>query len=133
MYKCTDNVKEEILNTLGKNYHETGGLLGSTQPGLIDHFAFDNVFCCTEKGRYTPDVAFLNNILTDWHDKNISFVGLIHSPEDRETLSEADIKYEVQVIRLNAIESMIMGLYIQATRKIVLFKITSDGGATQIR
>lgn len=89
------SVYNEIMNKLGKEKPEFGGMLGwRDDPSYIDYYIFDQN-ASTKNDTYTPDVDFLNDIIAnEWENQGIYLGGFVHShPESHGMLSSADINY----------------------------------------
>lgn len=115
-------VKNEILQTLGQFAFETGGILGSCEGEVIDCFCFDKGIMNTGNS-YNPNVKYLNEILEEWNDNNIKFIGIIHSHMRRKTLSLADLYFAEKLMKSNLIEELIMSLFIIERHEIICYKI----------
>lgn len=58
---------------------EVGGLLGSTEKGVVDWICFDAGAPRKDRNQYVPDTGILNAVLTAWEDEGIRFVGIWHT------------------------------------------------------
>lgn len=94
----TDEVANQIENTIGSLPAETGGFLGTSDDKNIDHFYFDHT-AETSAVTYTPNVAAVNRKLREWSEAGVRLVGNIHShPEGHTRPSSADIKYAQRIM-----------------------------------
>lgn len=94
----TDDVANQIENTIGSLPAETGGFLGTSDGINIDHFYFDHT-AETSAVTYTPNVAAVNRKLKEWSEAGVRLVGNIHShPEGYTRPSNADIKYGQRIM-----------------------------------
>ena len=94
----TDEVANQIENTIGSLPAETGGFLGTSDGKNIDHFYFDHT-AETSAVTYTPNVAAVNRKLKEWSGAGGRLVGNIHShPEGHTRPSSADIKYAQRIM-----------------------------------
>lgn len=72
---------------------EAGGLLGSSD-GCICAFVYDPGTPDMTRGCYTPNIPFLNGVISQWQEQGITFSGIVHShPPGQSGLSEADLSY----------------------------------------
>ena len=95
------SVYEEILNILGKQKPELGGMLGwRDDQDYIDTFVFDDK-AKVGYAEYSPNTKYLMNVMdNDWVEKNIYLAGFVHShPRDCNQLSYADIEYAQRIMR----------------------------------
>ncbi len=77
--QMTASVLEEIKSTIGCLPHEQGGvLLGSLDDYIVTEFIFDRN-ARTSGGAYDPDLATLNSALEEAHERELHFLGFIHS------------------------------------------------------
>ena len=95
----TDEVANQIENTIGSLPAETGGFLGTSDGKNIDHFYFDHT-AETSAVTYTPNVVAVNRKLKEWSEAGVRLVGNIHShPEGYTRPSRADIKYAQRIMK----------------------------------
>ena len=103
-------VYDSIMNVLGCEKPELGGMLGYTkQQDYIDTFVFD-VNAHVDYAEYTPNVDYLNQVLEDdWYENEINLAGFVHShPGDFNRLSYADIEYAQRIMNAFNIDSIFM-------------------------
>ena len=94
----TDEVANQIENTIGSLPAETGGFLGTSDGKNVDHFYFDHT-AETSAVTYTPNVVAVNRKLKEWSEDGVRLVGNIHShPEGYTRPSRADIKYAQRIM-----------------------------------
>lgn len=85
-----ESVLQKIFTECPAVPPETGGLLGG-QGEIITYAVFDKNIPVTTRAEYMPNIAFLNQILTEWAKNGISFLGMFHShPCLEKELSEPD-------------------------------------------
>lgn len=88
-----NNVYKEIISNQREIPPETGGILGGTK-GRITIAVHDIGIQSEKKCSYTPNVEKMNQIIAEWKEKNIDFMGIYHSHFfGVDTLSEGDRKY----------------------------------------
>lgn len=81
----------QILDNCPCTPVEVGGIIGADDE-VINHFAIDEDGF--EYGRYSPNTEYLNQIISEWENKGISFWGIYHSHyPSGEKLSNADVEY----------------------------------------
>lgn len=90
----TEKVYQEIKNTIGSFRAEQGGILGSSDGQLIDHFYWDKE-ANTGLTTYSPNVELINHtILPNWNQNQIKLIGFVHShPKGFTKLSGGDLIY----------------------------------------
>lgn len=92
------SVYNQILNSFKFDY-EQGGILGSNN-NIVVAFNLDKRH--GSKQTYTPNIEKLNNIISEWHQKGITFVGLIHSHINNVGVySNSDLEYLKNIYILN--------------------------------
>lgn len=80
---------------------EVGGLLGSSQDGVIDNIYIDAGNSRTDCFQYTPNTAILNTVISEWEEAGISILGIWHThPVSSEGLglSSADKDYIASIL-----------------------------------
>lgn len=95
------SVYDSIINVLGREKPELGGMLGYTRKqDYIDTFVFD-VNAAVDYAEYTPNIDYLNQVIEeDWYENDISLAGFVHShPGDFNRLSYADIEYAQRIMQ----------------------------------
>ncbi len=105
----SEEVYQQILETIGTLKPEKGGMLGSTDGKIIDCFVFDKN-ANTGTAEYSPNTKFLNQVLEEeWSD--VSFKGFVHShPFNGSELSSADIEYAIRIMRAVSLQELFMPL-----------------------
>lgn len=76
---------------------ETGGLLGSHR-GIIDTICIDISHTITEQAMYIPNIQYLNQQLTNWHNSATNWEGLFHSHLANSPELSQDDKLYIQTI-----------------------------------
>lgn len=90
-----------ILNTIGKQPIETGGILGEKN-GIICEFYFDKNAKC-DKCEYVPEINDLNKVIEKWHEEGLLFIGIAHShPNGFDMPSQNDGLYAKIILSTNA-------------------------------
>lgn len=93
------NIKDKIINTIGKNKIESGGIIGIKENCIVSFF-FDKKIC--KEGQYTPSVRRLNKIIKKWSKDNVMFVGFVHShPNGYNRPSSDDFVYAEKILENN--------------------------------
>ena len=105
----SEEVYQQILETIGTLKPEKGGMLGSTDGKIIDSFVFDKN-ANTGTAEYSPNTKFLNRVLeAEWSD--VAFKGFVHShPFNGSELSSADIEYAMRIMRAVSLQELFMPL-----------------------
>lgn len=100
-------VYKEIVNTIGKNDPESGGILGGK--GLhCQKFYFDST-SRNSSNTYNPNTVKTNEVIKQWYSDDIEFIGIIHShPENIKQLSYSDKQYAYKLMKLNSFSRFIM-------------------------
>lgn len=120
----TKEVYDQILDTIGVQPPETGGVLGRKN-GIICKYFYDGN-ADINPYRYVPNVENINPILSQWLKEDIEFAGLIHShPENIKALSYADIYYARKILQENNLEYIIFPLVVKKAIYMYLIKESS--------
>lgn len=100
-------VYKEILNTIGEIDSESGGILGGK--GLhCQKFYFDST-STNSSNTYKPNILKTNEMIKQWYDSDIEFIGIIHShPKNIKQLSYSDKQYAYRLMKLNSFSHFIM-------------------------
>ena len=77
MYYIDSNIHQEIIETIGNSPIESGGIIG-IKNNIICKFYFDK-HSNHKNDKYIPNVESLNNVILDWYELNIEFIGIVHS------------------------------------------------------
>ena len=102
-----DAVYREIVNAIGKNDPESGGILGGKELHC-QKFYFDST-SIHSSNTYKPNTSKANEVIKQWYSDNIEFIGIIHShPEHIKQLSYSDIQYAYKLMKLNSFSHFIM-------------------------
>lgn len=97
----SDTVLSEMCNTISKYPRETGGIIGVNTSGEIIAFQFDQQ-SNLDLYEYHPDVNFLNEVINKkWAEKDIKFVGFVHSHMHNDALSQQDLVYAKEILNAN--------------------------------
>ncbi len=105
---------------------EQGGVLGGKN-GIITHFYLDNG---AERNSfyYKPNVQALNEVIENWYNDGIDFLGLAHShPKGKALLSASDISFAEQLIKSNRLQKCHFPLTAMKNEKWVIKAFTYDG------
>lgn len=85
-------------------FFEQGCILGKKDE-LVDSVFFDKGN--NKEGEYEPNIDILNNVLNDWFDKDIEFIGMAHShPNGLLLMSDADEKYMRELGKINDMDKL---------------------------
>ena len=121
------NIINEIINTIGKNKIELGGILG-LKDNCIVSFYFDKKLIY--KKQYIPNVIKINKIIKKWYKEDIMFIGFIHSHANGYNKpSKDDYIYAKKLIDTNKfLEYLIFPIVtiIDNEIKIDYYKFTDD-------
>lgn len=112
----TREVYEQIMDKLGTEKPELGGMLGWKEDELmIDTFVFDKNAQVSHV-EYTPNVEFLNGILqNEWERDGVNLAGFVHShPNDFGLLSQSDIDYARRIMETFDLDLFVMPIVTSA-------------------
>lgn len=111
-----NSVYKEIINTIGKNNPESGGILGGK--GLhCQTFYFDST-SINSGNTYKPNTLKTNEVIKEWYNDDVEFIGIIHShPENITQLSYSDIEYAHKLMGLNSFSRFIMIICVSSPTK----------------
>ncbi len=109
--KIRQEIFDKIYAVANSMNMEMGGILGSTQDGIVTDMiadlADDAVGC---KFEYSPNIDFLNTQIEIWAENDIDFLGLFHTHfSGSKNLSDADFEY-IKAI-MNASKGIVECLY----------------------
>lgn len=99
--KFIESAFNSIIDTIGSNKAETGGLLfGYEEDYIVRKIVFDR-HAETTKSSYTFNTEFLNpEVKRLWETENLSCIGFIHShPNGYSKPSSADISYFMSMFK----------------------------------
>lgn len=93
--KMRQKVVDLIFNIANSTKFEIGGILGSSEKGVITDMVPDlPMYACECRFEYYPNISYLNREILEWSNKNIEFMGLFHTHFSGScNLSEEDKKY----------------------------------------
>ena len=133
--KLTQAVYTQILETIGSEIPEKGGMLGSSDRKIATHFHYDATGASTEYS-YTPNTQELNTILDKWSRDGIYLVGMVHSHNPGcDFPSCMDIKYAERI--LNALphlsEFYLPILICEQKPTMISYKISIDENGVLIK
>lgn len=105
------DVLDEIFQEIKQYNYETGGIIGVNERGVISAFQFDETHS-SSPFEYCPNVDFLNDVINGkWANKNIVFVGFVHSHLNNGTLSTQDVIYAREILKKNCcLENIFIGV-----------------------
>ncbi len=106
MMICNKHEKEIVIQN--EVYHkllscplvppETGGILGEVNGIISKAIMIPNE--SNNKGVFSPDIFFLNDILDSWYKEGVVFAGMFHTHADNwESLSKADVQYIEKIMQ----------------------------------
>lgn len=132
--KIEINVYKKIVFSIPDTLPETGGIIGG-KDGVITAVEFD---CGTQIGKkcsYSPSVEYLNAVLKDWKEKDITFYGIFHTHYfGVETLSAGDKEYIMKI--MNSMPETITKLYfplvVMPQRKMIAYAAVKEKGQLKI-
>ncbi len=97
-FKITDKIYDRLYNFIGTHPAERGVMLGSSDGETIDTCAEDHN-ANTSSAAYDPDIDYLNQIIKEWKQEGITFVGFCHShPRGVTNPSIPDIDYSRKIL-----------------------------------
>lgn len=109
-YQIAEPILENIRRIL--SIPEMGGILGVHEDGIVTDFHHDSTGRTTAR-TYTPDTDKLNEVIREWSQRGIIFVGFVHShPPNRNNLSAVDIRYAEKIKRCCGMSTILMLLYL---------------------
>ena len=117
----SQDVQKMIKDTIGSAIVEAGGILGRDSE-TINYFYYDSG-TASLRNEYIPDIDNLNEKLKEWHERNISFAGVIHSHCMKEQLSYVDIEYAKLFMKVNKTDSLLMHLFVKSTGSIITYQV----------
>lgn len=114
----TDQVYTAISQTIGRHVPEQGGILGSSDGIHIDHYYFDRNARVTGS-TYTFDADTLNQVISKWNDRDIRFVGVIHShPRGYTSPSAGDMEISRTIVQSMDMDGRIFTPIVQVDPKL---------------
>lgn len=109
-YALTDSVLRRIRTAL--TVPEMGGILGGNENRVVTEFHHDSTGRTTAR-TYAPDIDRLNEVIREWSQRGITFVGFVHShPPNRNNLSAVDIRYAEKIKTCCGMAEILMLLYL---------------------
>lgn len=128
--KISRFVYNQIIDTIGKNSPECGGVLGAYKNGPIIKYFFDENGECTENG-YAPNIEEINGVLMrDWRPNGIFMVGIVHSHANGVAVpSCGDISYGIRILQaLDTVKEFYLPILVKREESIELscYKIAHD-------
>lgn len=116
---------KKLMTQLNPVFPEKGGLLGGKN-GIITCFEKDKSAITNTANQYTPNIYYLNMILSRWNIDCIEFYGIVHThPYAQEELSNDDIDYISKIMQ--AMPKKIRSLYfpiVTDEQTIISYKIS---------
>ena len=120
--KLDKQIYNAIINYMAYQNVESGGIFGG-QNGIITHFYPDRKAIPISHA-YAPHIESLNQVISEWLQAGIYFLGFIHSHTKNGMLSEDDIAYCQAFFESNPTgTTVISALYVQSTNQISLYQI----------
>lgn len=120
--KLDRQIYNAIINYMVYQNVESGGILGG-QNGIITHFYPDRKAMPISHA-YVPHIESLSQVISEWLQVGIDFIGFIHSHTKNGMLSKDDIAYCQAFFKANPTETtVISALYVQATNQIRLYQV----------
>ncbi len=107
--KMTKEVYISIMNTIGTLDKESGGILGGSDIDNVTYYHFDRAGTLDI---YIPDIVKLNQVINEWAQSHVRFLGIIHSHFSKSTLSYADVEYARLMLRSNLMERINMPILV---------------------
>lgn len=124
MIYIKETVFQQIVQTLGTNPPECGGVLGATEDNYITQYYFDDTGLCTPES-YTPDFKKINLLLGEWNKDKIHMVGIIHSHGNAGFLpSCGDLFYCDKILHSNpSIQSFLLPIVTLSPFTIHMYRV----------
>ena len=100
------------------------GLIGSSDRRTLDRFAEDRQ-CIAEPNecRLSEEAC---TVFHEWQHSRVRFAGLMHThPEGRNKLSPSDMAYAQELMRLNGMACMLMGILTR--EELCMYLVHVDG------
>ena len=112
VFQITKNTYDDILKSLLNKRPEQGGIIGGSKGTIIDNFYYDENPTCSSISSYIPNTRKLNEIINDvWKNKNIEFIGVIHSHLINNEISDDDMDFAKAILSSSSeIEYVLMGI-----------------------
>ena len=132
--KINSGLLAALLAQLPETPPEVGGLLGG-QGEEVTTYVLDSGRAGSPPCSYTPNIAYLNDILKDWARNGIVFQGMFHTHfYGVRTLSQGDKNYIFQI--MEAMPKQIQRLYFPVVvlpeKELALYKAVRSGGKIEI-
>lgn len=129
--RIAKRVYQEIMDTIGKYPHETGGVLG-VKDGTVCQYFFDKK-SIGKDDTYSPDVYSINKIISEWKREGIKYAGMIHShPGNMKKLSYADIYYANKQMECNNMSDILFPLVVMDVDvQLYMYKIDCVDGVKE--
>lgn len=126
--KIKSNTYSQIISFFNDSNKEQGGILGVNDQDVICAFYGDKTGSCTND-TYEPDIDTLNRVILEWYNKNIYFIGLIHSHIGGCTkLSKTDINYALEIYNVMESDAIIFPIVIKRNNSVCInnFKYSNN-------
>ena len=123
IYKVIEEVYTHIKQSLCIS--ETGGILGVNvhDEYTVTEFYYDSTGK-TETNVYVPDIEVLNSIISGWAERNIKFIGFVHShPKNHYKLSGPDIEYANRIKKSCEIDQILMMIYLPDSQELYQYVV----------
>ena len=100
MYYLSYDVYKNIANTIGSSTIESGGIIG-IKNNVICEYYFDVSAKCSDS-TYLPSIDVLNLVIREWNERNVKFIGIVHSHANSYNVpSKNDIDYAKTILKTN--------------------------------
>lgn len=124
--RVSKKIIELLSNFVPSLSYETGGILGSNGNEVVDEIAIDKPKNFGMKAcSYSPNIDYLNDIIEQWQDRNIEFVGIFHSHFGNACkLSNNDVEYIHRIMHAmpHQIERLYFPVFVLPCKKMISYK-----------
>lgn len=114
---------------------EQGGIIGGNDR-VVNRYFHDSTRQSVVSAVYSPNIKLLNSKIEEWHKKDISFLGLVHShPKNQITLSNDDVKYiELLFHSLpNEARTLYFPVFIPQTKELFSYRVKRSNSGLLIQ
>jgi len=128
--KIHKQVIKNISSAVMGNDSEIGGILGSSENGIITDMILDrasNTSC--HRFEYRPDTIYLNDQIMNWSERGIDFYGIFHTHfSGSKNLSDADSEYIREIMRCaeGIVEHLYFPIYTLPDNELTVYKAYFD-------
>ena len=134
MFSIKGNDKQKLLGKFNSKNKEQGGIIGADNAGHICKFYIEKNTSNNTNHSYIPNTKALEKIINkDWASKNIRFIGFVHSHLYNKNISDEDIYFCREFIKMNEIESVLCGIVCyEHDNKMILWYLIKENDCIEI-